>query len=287
MPEPTPDQTPRTEELDRIAREIGIPPCPDVLIRFSAEMHQEEPDIHKLANLIGTDIALSASLLKLVNSPFYGLKTKATNIHQALSIIGLRAGANLITGLILREAFPSDGSRLMRQFWEKSAAVTTVAMSLASKITGIDPDEAHAYALFRDCGIPVMIKKFPDYGEIMSNLEEKPGARVTAHEQSKYHYSHARVGYALASGWLLPEPFCRAILHHHDFEKVITKRREVEPVNYKLIAFGLLMEQIAALRSTGNLCPDWESGEQLVLDTFEIAPDEIIALALEPELQSD
>ena len=69
--------------------------------------------------------------------------------------------------------------------------------------------------------------------------------------------------------------------------KVITKRREVEPVNYKLIAFGLLMEQIAALRSTGNLCPDWESGEHLVFDTFEITPDEIIALALEPELQSD
>lgn len=286
MTEQTPDTDAQEPDIDRIAREIGIPPCPAILGRFSAEMHQPEPDMRKLAELIATDIALSAALLKLVNSPFYGLRTKATNPHQALSIIGLRAGANLVTGLILRQAFPAGGSALMERFWDKSARLAEAAIVTARRIAGIDLDEAHTYALFRDCGMPVMIKKFGDYGNVIDRLEHIPGVQVLAAEQTDYQYSHARVGYALARGWLLPEPFCRAILYHHDFEKVASGRRETEPANRKLVAFGLLMEQIAAFRSGGGVCPDWESGERFVLDTLGITPDEIIAMAQEPDTES-
>ena len=287
MDEQAPDSALQEPDLDRIAREVGIPPCPAILGRFSAEMQQPEPDMRRLAELIGADIALSAALLKLVNSPFYGLRTKATNVHQALSIIGLRAGANLVTGLILRQAFPSGGNALMQRFWDKSSGIAAAALVAARKISGIDLDEAHTYALFRDCGMPVMISKFNDYANIIDRLEHVPGAQVTALEQTAYQYSHARVGYALARGWLLPEPFCRAILYHHDFDKVATGRREVEPANRKLIAFGLLMEQLATLRSGGGVCPDWESGEQFVLETLKITPDDIIALAQEPGGEAD
>jgi HD-like signal output (HDOD) protein len=287
MDEQAPDSALQEPDLDRIAREVGIPPCPAILGRFSAEMQQPEPDMRRLAELIGADIALSAALLKLVNSPFYGLRTKATNVHQALSIIGLRAGANLVTGLILRQAFPAGGNALMQRFWDKSSGIAAAALVAARKISGIDLDEAHTYALFRDCGMPVMISKFNDYANIIDRLEHVPGAQVTALEQTAYQYSHARVGYALARGWLLPEPFCRAILYHHDFDKVATGRREVEPANRKLIAFGLLMEQLATLRSGGGVCPDWESGEPFVLETLRITPDDIIALAQEPGGEAD
>jgi HD-like signal output (HDOD) protein len=287
MDDQAPDSTLQEPDLDRIARELGIPPCPAILGRFSAEMHRQEPDMRKLAELIAADIALSAALLKLVNSPFYGLRTKATNVHQALSIIGLRAGANLVTGLILRQAFPAGGSALMQRFWDKSSSIAASALVAARRISGIDLDEAHTYALFRDCGMPVMIGKFNDYANIIDRLEHVPGSQVTALEQMNYQYSHARVGYALARGWLLPEPFCRAILYHHDFEKLAAGRREVEPANRKLVAFGLLIEQLASLRSGGGICPDWESGEQFALDTLRITPDDIIALAQENVAEGD
>ena len=287
MDDQAPDSTLQEPDLDRIARELGIPPCPAILGRFSAEMHRQEPDMRKLAELIAADIALSAALLKLVNSPFYGLRTKATNVHQALSIIGLRAGANLVTGLILRQTFPAGGSALMQRFWDKSSSIAASALVAARRISGIDLDEAHTYALFRDCGMPVMIGKFNDYANIIDRLEHVPGSQVTALEQMNYQYSHARVGYALARGWLLPEPFCRAILYHHDFEKLAAGRREVEPANRKLVAFGLLIEQLASLRSGGGICPDWESGEQFALDTLRITPDDIIALAQETVAEGD
>ncbi len=250
-------------------------------------MRQKEPDTRKLAALIGADVALSAALLKFVNSPFYGLRTRATNAHQALSIIGLRAGANLVTGLVLRQAFPAGSGPLMQRFWDNSGRLAVAALATARRLPGIDFDEAHTYALFRDCGMPVMIKKFPDYAKIFDSLGRTPGVQVTVAEEMLYRYSHARVGYALARGWMLPEPFCRAILYHHDFEKVAAGHRDIEPANRKLVAFGLLMEQVAAFRSGEGLCPDWESGEKFVLETFDITPDEIIALAQEAEPEAD
>jgi HD-like signal output (HDOD) protein len=283
MTEQTPTAGPKEVDVDRVAREIGIPPCPAILARFSAEMGQEEPDTRKLAALIGTDIALSAALLKLVNSSFYGSRTKATNAHQALSIIGLRASANLITGLIFRRAFPPGSGPLMQRFWDENSRVAAAALVAARQLTGINLDETHTYALFRDCGMPVMIKKFADYAEHFDSLEYTPGVKVIADEEMCYRYSHAQVGYALARGWMLPEPFCRAILYHHDFEKIAAGHRDVEPADRRLVAFGLLIEQIAAFRSGRGLCPDWESGERFVLETLGITPEEIIALARETE----
>lgn len=278
MTEDIPDAAATDDGIDRIARELGIPACPAILSRFSQEMQQPEPDTRKLAALISGDIALSAALLQLVNSPYYGLRGKATNAHQALSIIGLRAGANLVTGLILRRTFPGGSSRLMERFWERAETVAAVALATARRIPGIDADEAHTYAVFRDCGMPVMINKFPDYERILDRFDHVRSAGLVAEESMAYRFSHARVGYALASGWLLPEPFCRAILFHHDYESVAAGRREVEPANRKLVAFGLLLDQILALRSGGGLCPDWEAGEAFVLSTLGIAPEQIIEL---------
>ena len=278
MNQPLPGSPTSDDDFDRLAREIGIPACPAILSQFSQEMHRPEPDMRTLAQLIAADIALSAALLKLVNSPFYGLRTKATNPHQALSIIGLRAGANLITGLILRQTFPASGNALMQGFWDRSSRTAEAATVIARSIRGLDADEAHTFTLFRDCGIPVMIGKFADYGRIIDKLDHLPGAQVVTGEQMDYKYSHARVGYALARGWLLPEPFCKAILYHHGIDKLSAGRRETEPANHKLVAFGLLMEQLTSLRVGGGLCPDWSSGEKFVLETLGISPDGIVAM---------
>lgn len=277
MSDPTAHR-PDTPDLEQLARDVGIPACPAILAQFSAEMNQDEPDMRRLADLIATDAALSASLLKLVNSPFYGLRTPANSLQQALSVIGLRAAAQLVTGLILRQVFAPEGSAAMARYWEQSAALAATAVSLARQLRGIDADEAHTYALFRDCGMLVMLKKFGDYTSLMDQMPHLPGTQIIAQEQSRYRYSHARVGYALARGWLLPEPFCLAILFHHAPDTLAQGRRETDGTNRKLAAFGLLVEQVVALKQGEGLCPDWPQGESFVLETLGISPDEIVTL---------
>lgn len=265
-------------QAECFAREMRIPPCPEVLTRFAAEMRAPEPDLRKLSVLIGSDVALSASLLKTVNSLFYGLSSRATSVRQAVLILGLRASANLISGLLLREAFAVRSGALMQRFWANSSALAQSTLLLASRLKGVAPDEAHTYMLFRDCGIAAMIEYFPDYGDILDAFLRNPSARVTALELARYRYHHARVGYSLTRSWLLPEPFCLAILHHHEYDRLDDGLPQIEVANRRLIAFGLLADQVLALRNGDGLCPDWVPQERFVLDTLEISPDDIVAL---------
>jgi len=266
------------EQADRLANDLVIPPCPAILAKFTAEMNRDDPDLRKLAGLIGTDAALSAAMLSTVNSPFYGLSRKASNIQHALTILGLRSGANLITRLLLRQAFPAASGSLMQKFWDDSLQMTDTAAQISGEFKCIDRDEAQTYALFRDCGMAVMIAKFPDYGEVLAAHGRSPGVARMMAEDARYRFNHARVGYALARGWFLPEPMCKAILFHHDIARAAAGQRDAVPADPRLVAFGLLVEQVGALRGDQGLCPDWLASEALVLDILHLDPERIIAM---------
>jgi hypothetical protein len=94
-------------QLERSLLGIEIPPCPEILIRIMAEMHKEEPDYHRLTDLISADVALSAGLIKTTNSPFFARSQRARSVHDALTILGLRFASHTIAGIILRNLFPN------------------------------------------------------------------------------------------------------------------------------------------------------------------------------------
>ena len=255
-------------EAERFAKEVGIPPCPTILVRFAAEIRSSDPDLRKIAGLIANDVGLSAAMLSMVNSPYYGLAKRATSVQQALSILGLRAGANIVTGLMLKFAFPTSESRLMQRFWDESSRIS---------------DEAHTYVLFRDCGIPTMLRKFAVYGEVFEANRKKSGKQLIAVEDNRFRFNHAHVGFALARSWLLPDSMCKSILYHHQPELATTYCRDIEPADPRLVAFGILAEQIVALSAGGGLCPDWREYEEFVLDTLQITPEEIVVLMHDTE----
>ncbi|MGP1675587.1 MAG: HDOD domain-containing protein [Burkholderiales bacterium] len=265
-------------EAARIATELDIPPCPATLARFDEEFHAPQPDLRRLAAVIGTDIGLSATMLKTVNSSFYGLAKKATSIEQALAILGLRASANLVSGLLLRRAFPASSGAAMERFWDSSLRIAGLATAIAARLMHGNSDEAHTYVLFRDCGMLVMLRKFPQYADIMERSAFIPGAQFTRIEDTQFKFNHARVACALARSWSLSEPLCGAILYHHDVALLDKNAPGAQPPDSKLIAFGLLAEQIAALHLNQGLCPDWIGAEEFVLATLGIGADDIVEL---------
>jgi len=218
-------------------------------------------------------------LIKTVNSPFYGLMKKATGIEQALSILGLRSSANLVTGLLLRRAFPASSGAAIERFWDSSMRVAGLAAAIAARLKDVNRDEAHTYTLFRDCGMLVMLRKFPQYADIMEQSAKIPGAQFTRVEDARFNFNHARVACALARSWSLSESFCGAIFFHHEFALMEKHAPGSEPPNRKLVAFGLLAEQIAGLHVKQGLCPDWIGAERFVLDTLGIGADDIVELS--------
>ena len=252
---------------DRLVKEIGIPPCPAILTKLLREARAEDPDFRRVGQLVGGDVALASAVLKIANSPFYGLRSKAASVQQALVLLGLNAVTQLVTGLLLRQAFSGVAGPGMERYWKASMATSLIAALLCRETRRGDSGIACTYGLFRDCGMPVMLQKFPIYADIFDGSALTPGEPVLEIENERYATNHALVGAQLARSWLLPESMCFAIAQHHDllYSDENLKQAGAEALN--LIATGLAAEQLYCA-ATGACSPEWSLAGEWVL--FEL-----------------
>ena len=202
-------------EVERIVRDLGVPPCPAVLSDFSAEMRREEPDLMRISHLIGKDVAIAGALLKIVNSPLYALRHKAATVRQSLQMLGLRTTSNVVAGLLIRKAFPAVGSVDLTGFWDASTKIAQLSAYFARELGVANLDEAHTFALFRDCGVPVLMGRFPDYGRSIGVEAPHAASDVTLLERERYGVDHAEASAALARSWhMLPQVWSPIAVHH-------------------------------------------------------------------------
>ncbi len=230
-------------EAEDIAQSVGIPPCPAVLTGLVNEMRNDEPDFPKIAKLIGTDVALAATMLKTVNSPFYGLSQKVGSIQQALSLLGLRNVSHLVTRLLFQQTLPVTDGAAMEHYWESSSNIAMIMAWLARKTKKLDRDDAYTYGLFRDCGIPVMMLNFTDYPDVFDQAYNHPEQVLTEVEDARFGVDHASVGAALAESWHLSAATCLAIKHHHDYA-IYDQGTTLPPQSFIMAALGIVAEKL-------------------------------------------
>ena len=201
--------------IDKVLSGLKIPPQPTVLTELRKEQAKTEPDLKIFADLISKDVALSAAVLKTINSPFFGMRREIRSIQQATMLLGLINVVNLVTGLVLRHSFGGQSSISMESFWDTATEIANVSFVVASRLDVPNPDECYMLGLFHDCGIAVFAQKYPDYKQIFDQRFDH-GKILTDLEDQRYHTNHTVIGYYLAKSWHLPEPVTQAILAHHD-----------------------------------------------------------------------
>lgn len=198
-------------------RDIGIPPRPAILDRINSEMQKDEPDFKQLAEIVGSDVGLAASVIKVANSPYFGFGKKVRSVQEALLVLGLKVIVRTIAGLALQRTFPHVPN--LERFWDASACTARVSGWLAQNLNGrakVRADDAYTFGLFRDCGVPVLMIPFPEYQGVLKAANAEAAASFTAVEDRALSINHAIVGAELAEDWLLPEEIHTAIRHHHD-----------------------------------------------------------------------
>ena len=207
-----------TQLLESAIRDIGIPPCPVILDRINAEMHKDEPDFNHLAQIIGSDVGLAASLISIANSSYFGLRNRVRSVNEALMMLGLDVASHAIAGLILRKLFPAIP--VLERFWDASACIARLSGWLAQQGgigIKIRPDDAYTFGLFRDCGIAVLLKRYTYYQVVLKEANNDEKNCFTDIEERVFPTNHAVIGCLLAQSWYLPEEICLAIRHHHDY----------------------------------------------------------------------
>jgi HD-like signal output (HDOD) protein len=273
-------------EAEQIVKEIGIPPCPMILTKLMQEMRGDDPDFGKIARMIRGDVSLAATMLKTVNSPFYGLRSKATSVTHAIALLGLRHVAELVAGLLLRQAFPGGTSDVMDEFWENSSGIAQINELLLRHFKHVKRDGLQTFGLFRDCGVLAMMQKFRHYEPVFPGARRGSYATATAVEDAHYRINHARVGYQMARTWLLPDGVCRAVLRHHDYAELHATGGGVPAAGLQHIAVTLVAESIFVKRELGVTSAEWVLGSAFALEQMAITQPELddIAVTITAEL---
>lgn len=265
------------KEAEQILSGICIPPCPTILTKLMKEMRGDEPDFNKISQLISEDASLAAAMLQTVNSAFYGLRTKATSVQQAILLLGLRQVRQLATRVLLRDAFSNGSSEQMERYWESSSTIAQISAYLAKHFGGFDRDEAYTFALFRDCGMLAMMDSYEDYKPVLPGDALPEGGNVIAHEDKLHNMNHARVGANLAKMWLLPEEIYQPILWHHDYVMLKQGRDDIPAAYGRHIALALVSEWLFVKQTAGKESQEWQQGSEFALAVLNTTQEDLDA----------
>lgn len=264
-----------TAQTEQVLNGIMIPPCPASLTSIMREAKRPSAELSRLAHLISQDAGIVGPLLKLANSPFIGLRSKVTSVLQAVSVLGVQNTLNLVQNIALRQSLGEE-SQSFEKFWERSSLTASVAEKVAAKFPNISKDDAYIAALFHDCGIPVLMLKFPDYRDAVTTLCTQ-GKLICDVENVLFSTSHAVVGNMLTRSWMLPTHVCKAILYHHDQGIFSASAESIGEDVCDLIGVIHMAECIAD-EHLHTRVKEWPQFERNVLAHFEISEQEFSEL---------
>jgi len=191
---------------------------PDVWFRFNEAVNTPSSTIQDISDIVRTDPSLVANVLKVVNSPFYGIRSKVDTISRAISIIGLDDLYNIITTVVAVNSFSKIATNLVKPatFWRHSFCTAILAKKIAGLCGVLHTERLYVVGLLHDIGSLMLYSSQPVISEEIikeSDGDEEVHYRI---EKEKLGFTHADLGAELLSQWGLPDTLTKTIRQHHE-----------------------------------------------------------------------
>lgn len=201
----------------RIEKLEGIPALPANVEKLISLALDEEASTAKIAELIYRDPALSAKLLKTVNSPYYGFSQRIKTVTQAAVLLGIVAVRNIALSISVLDRFQTGKTlkNYLPRFLEHSLSSGVAARLLSQEIDFPLPEEAFMAGLLHDIGILALFECLPDEYPKVLRAAAKQKIPLLEAEASLLGIHHARAGEILSRSWGLPASLAGAIRNHH------------------------------------------------------------------------
>jgi len=259
------------KKMSAVISGFQVPVKPEILSQIQILMDEEAPSIEDVSTLIASDVGLSAAILKIINSPFYGMNRRISEIKQAVMMLGLKTINGLVTALLLKASFKGNASISLERFWDDAQDVANAMTFIGNKIKNELPvDMLYTIGLFQNCGIPLLALKYADYKEVLIGANQQNVNSIQL-EEARYRTNHAVIGYYVATSWHLPNDICQLILQHHehDFFNHVT-----DPNTQLSFAALKAAENMVEKVKRFNVSPDWEYIGDAALDILGISPQD-------------
>jgi putative nucleotidyltransferase with HDIG domain len=205
-----------------------LPVLPDVAVDVLRLTSDPGVSITDLSEHIQQDPALTARILKVSNSPFYGLTQNVGTLKLALVILGVREVRNIVLGVSVFDSFSnSPAEPLTRSLWRHSVEVAALSKKLGATLAPGLQAEDFISGLLHDIGKLVLHLRFGNLYTSLLKQNEDGGDALCATEMKMLGFTHADAAAALASHWNLPPTLVDALRYHHACnDRLLAKARD-------------------------------------------------------------
>ena len=200
----------------------NLPSLPSVVLEVNRILQDPDISVAKISQTIKKDQSMVPRILKLVNSAFFGLKSKISSLDRAIIILGYHTVRNALVAVAIIDAFDNDKALQgfdIKDFWIHSISVAVTSKYLATRVGCPSVDVAFTGGLLHDIGRIILYQFFPDlFRQVWNALKEQDISFYEA-EQKEIHITHAQIGAHLARKWQLPDDLVDVICYHHEVKK--------------------------------------------------------------------
>jgi HD-like signal output (HDOD) protein len=209
--------------LDDLNRNrVELPSLPEVAVQVRKLVNDPDASARQIARVIGTDPALTARLLKVVNSPIHRGQEQIDNLQTAVTRLGAQQVRSLVTALVMQQLYQARGTQHTRQrlkaLWAHSARVAALSYVIARRFTTLPPDQAMLGGLIHDIGVLPILRRAETYPQLANDAE--------ALEEVIRHL-HTIIGPFILDEWNFPPELVAVCSQHEDLW-----RSEGSAVNY-------------------------------------------------------
>ncbi len=250
-------------------RPCDLPAPPKEAIRIVRACSRTGVDSRDLADIVAVDPVLTAELLRVANSAFFGLVSQVKSVARAVTVLGNRALRNLVLCISMRDALRADSipGFDIDTFWEDALRRAVSARSLAG-LAGLDADECFTVGLLQDFGLLVMFYLMPGHVENWEALALATPDERRDLELDFFHTTHDEVGLTLATNWGLPADLAAAMGYHHDGPPA-----DAEPQEVVLCKVAVCADWMAAVYRSADKRLAIQRVRALLKEHFDASPE--------------
>ncbi len=203
------------EDLKKVILTTGdLPPMPMVAAKVNQLVESGKANADEIARAVSADAAVSARVLKISNSAFYGRQRKIQTLTEAVVMLGHNTLKGLVVAASMKELYKPSGL-IENMLWEHSFGAGVAARIIAAQLRQVSPDEAFMAGLFHDIGKIIMnLREKDKFRAVMERCynEMLPFEEV---ERTVFSYTHAELGGLVLEKWNLPPSLITAVMLHH------------------------------------------------------------------------
>lgn len=254
--------------MAQIKEDIKLPSPPAIAVKILDAVNRDDAELTSLGDIISSDPALTAKMLKVANSETFTQNGNISNINRAMTVLGTNLIKNIALSFIIADNLSDDNTIGFdcELFWRRSVT-TAVAAEKISKSLQFKNEDIFVASLLQDIGILLMASNRGNEYIKLIHESRTTGPQLEELEKEKYGFDHMQVAYALLVSWNFPESITTAILYHHQPQLCPEDDREATEILF-------YADRLADIFFAGEVAEKARNLQQDLIDRYSLSSDQ-------------